>query len=96
MTVSGPHFEGVGQMTSMTKSANEPTRSAVASGEQIAARAYQLYEARGCAEGHALEDWLQAEAELSDRSQKAEARKSPRSPRRVAARSVAGSAATNN
>lgn len=30
----------------------------------IAARAYKIYERRGRAEGHALEDWVRAEAEL--------------------------------
>ena len=32
--------------------------------EQIAGRAYQLYLARGCQPGHAMDDWLQAEYEL--------------------------------
>jgi hypothetical protein len=32
--------------------------------EQIRVRAYQLYEERGKIDGHELEDWLQAEAEL--------------------------------
>jgi hypothetical protein len=32
---------------------------------QIRARAFQLYEQRGRDEGHDLDDWLQAEAELS-------------------------------
>jgi len=27
-------------------------------------RAYELYEARGCNDGHDVEDWLQAEREL--------------------------------
>ena len=27
-------------------------------------RAYELYEARGCSDGHDVEDWLQAEREL--------------------------------
>lgn len=30
--------------------------------EQIAAKAYELYCARGCEDGHDLEDWLEAEA----------------------------------
>jgi hypothetical protein len=30
----------------------------------IERRAYELYLARGCAHGHDLEDWLQAEREL--------------------------------
>ena len=32
---------------------------------QIRARAFQLYEQRGRDDGHDLDDWLQAEAELS-------------------------------
>ena len=32
--------------------------------EQIAARAYQLYLERGRADGHDVDDWLQAEYEL--------------------------------
>jgi hypothetical protein len=31
----------------------------------ISARAYALWEQAGCPEGRALDDWLQAEAELS-------------------------------
>jgi hypothetical protein len=33
--------------------------------DHIRARAYQLYEQRGRDDGHNLDDWLQAEAELS-------------------------------
>ena len=33
--------------------------------EQIRARAYQLYEQRGRDDGHDLDDWLHAQAELS-------------------------------
>ena len=32
--------------------------------DDIAHRAYQLYEERGCGHGRALEDWLRAEREL--------------------------------
>jgi len=32
--------------------------------EQIRLRAYELYEARGREHGHALRDWLRAEAEI--------------------------------
>lgn len=35
--------------------------------ERIRVRAYQLYEQRGKRDGHALDDWLQAEAELTER-----------------------------
>lgn len=31
---------------------------------QVRLRAYELYERRGSQEGHELDDWLQAEAEL--------------------------------
>ena len=34
--------------------------------ELIALKAYQLYEQRGREEGHALEDWLKAEAMIKD------------------------------
>jgi hypothetical protein len=33
--------------------------------DHIRERAYQLYEQRGRDDGHNLDDWLQAEAELS-------------------------------
>lgn len=32
--------------------------------EAIRARAYELYQARGCQPGHAIDDWIQAEYEL--------------------------------
>lgn len=35
--------------------------------ERIRVRAYELYEKRGKQDGHALDDWLQAEAELTER-----------------------------
>lgn len=38
--------------------------------EQIRLRAYELFEQRGRAEGHDLEDWLQAEAEITQRTAK--------------------------
>jgi hypothetical protein len=33
--------------------------------EQIRRRAYELYEQRGKDEGHEVDDWLQAEAEMT-------------------------------
>ena len=45
-----------------TKSA--PTR------EQIALRAYQIYQERGGTPGHELEDWTRAERELMEKSSK--------------------------
>jgi hypothetical protein len=41
--------------------------------EQIRIRAYELYEARGRGDGHDLEDWLEAEAELTDRTEMTQA-----------------------
>jgi len=41
--------------------------------EQIRARAYEIYEQRGRDEGHEIDDWLQAEAELSGKSKTAAA-----------------------
>jgi len=41
--------------------------------EQIRLRAYQLYEARGRGDGHALDDWFQAEAEILGTQRKAAA-----------------------
>lgn len=35
--------------------------------QRIRVRAYELYEQRGKEDGHALDDWLRAEAELSER-----------------------------
>lgn len=32
--------------------------------ELIAGRAYELYEKRGCQEGHDCEDWLEAERQI--------------------------------
>lgn len=34
--------------------------------EKIRQRAHELYEARGRNEGHEVEDWLQAEAEIDE------------------------------
>jgi hypothetical protein len=35
--------------------------------QRIRLRAYELYELRGSRDGHALDDWLQAEEELTER-----------------------------
>ena len=37
--------------------------------DEVARRAYELFEARGCQPGHDLENWLDAERELSDNAQ---------------------------
>jgi Protein of unknown function (DUF2934) len=38
--------------------------------EQIRRRAHELYEQRGRDDGHELDDWLQAESELTQRKAK--------------------------
>lgn len=52
----------------------EPTWSEPRSDEEIASRAYEIYQARGGEHGKALDDWLQAEAELRHRSEQHESR----------------------
>jgi hypothetical protein len=47
--------------------------NAEVSEEQIRLRAYELYEARARGDGHDLEDWLEAEAEITGRSERAAA-----------------------
>jgi len=47
------------------KATNTVTRPNPSLEQQIRSRAYQLYEERGREDGHELEDWLRAEAELS-------------------------------
>jgi hypothetical protein len=38
--------------------------------EEIRRRAYELYEERGCEDGHDLDDWLRAEAEITAKNAK--------------------------
>jgi Protein of unknown function (DUF2934) len=49
------------------------TATEINSEEQIRTRAYELYEARGREDGHDQEDWLEAEAELKGRAERAAA-----------------------
>jgi hypothetical protein len=42
------------------------TRTATFNVNDVACRAYALYLARGCAHGHDVDDWFQAERELHD------------------------------
>jgi len=50
--------------TSATPSTNASMADLVQ--QKIETRAYELYQARGCQDGHALEDWLQAQAEINN------------------------------
>jgi hypothetical protein len=44
---------------------NRDAASTTRDEENVRARAYELYEVRGRANGHAEEDWLQAEGEVA-------------------------------
>lgn len=56
----------------ITRETTAPTTEALGEvQEQIRRRAYELYEQRGKEDGHELEDWLQAEAEVSQSMAKA-------------------------
>lgn len=54
----------------MTKNSNPKAKVTISNDqseeqvEKIRQRAYELYEARGREEGHDIDDWLQAEAEI--------------------------------
>ena len=43
---------------------NVDVRASSVGQDEIARRAFDLYCARGCEDGHALDDWLSAESEL--------------------------------
>ena len=53
------------KMPAPLRGTNQTTASTSDLQEQIRCRAYELYEQRGGVEGHDLEDWLQAEFELT-------------------------------
>jgi Protein of unknown function (DUF2934) len=50
---------------SNTTTRSGATQKAPPTSEAIAARSYELYLSRGREDGHDVEDWLAAEAELS-------------------------------
>lgn len=53
--------------TDTRKTAEPSPTPAILPGEpEIAARAYELYVERGCTDGHDLEDWFEAERELTE------------------------------
>jgi Protein of unknown function (DUF2934) len=61
-------MKGQSTTPTMAKAENqsEPTPEIL---EQIRARAHELFEQRGREEGHDLDDWLQAEAEVTQQQQ---------------------------
>ncbi len=56
---------------------NSGGHSAQPSQEEIAKRAYEIYERNGCQHGCEMENWLAAEAELKATAQKQEAARRP-------------------
>ena len=56
--------------TSPRSGRTEAEADAQAIAEQIRRRAYELYEERDREDGHDVEDWLRAEAEITGRTQK--------------------------
>ena len=59
-----------GPGSEMSGPAEQAARRAEAHQGRVAQRAYELYEQRGCQEGRALEDWLNAERQLVSASGK--------------------------
>lgn len=53
--------------------------------ELIRVRAYNLYESRGCEDGHDVDDWLQAEAEVFGKKPAARAESETKEGKRRAA-----------
>ena len=49
----------------------QSTESSSALNEQILCRAYELYQQRGGEDGHDLDDWLQAQSEMTQPKVKA-------------------------
>ena len=52
-------------LTATDPHTNQQIESQQIENEQIQLRAYELYEQRGREDGHHVEDWLQAETEVS-------------------------------
>lgn len=46
------------------------TTSTVDVDERIRQRAFELFQLRGCQDGHDFDDWMQAEAEVRSKPQK--------------------------
>jgi hypothetical protein len=56
--------------STLAPKSDEPT-VLIPAEQQIRQRAYELYEQRGRTDGHALDDWLQAERRIKGRQAKA-------------------------
>ena len=57
-------------MPTPLKTITQTTESTSELQEQIRRRAYELYEQRGRDDGHELDDWLQAESEVTQQKVK--------------------------
>ena len=58
-------------MTTPLSTTKQTTESTSEPSEQIRCRAYELYEQRGREDEHDLDDWLQAESEMTQTNVKA-------------------------
>jgi hypothetical protein len=61
-TESGASPEIIEPAREVGKAHDRPRRAVT--NDEIARRAYEIYQSRGAAHGRALDDWLQAEQEL--------------------------------
>jgi len=66
-TTSAPRASKVISKTGASTNGDGVTTTTVPSSTEIARRSYELFLARGGLDGHDVEDWLQAEAELLGR-----------------------------
>jgi hypothetical protein len=57
-------------MPTPLRTSHQTTESTSELPEQIRRRAYELYEQRGRDDGHELDDWLQAESEVTQQKAK--------------------------
>ncbi len=53
-----------------SRTTHQTTKSTGELHEQIRRRAYKLYEQRGRGDGHELDDWLQAQSEVTQQKAK--------------------------
>jgi hypothetical protein len=67
-TRTTPPTENVLSMPKRPTTRGRRSQSTNPTSADIALRAYALYCERGCQDGHAVEDWLQAERELQTRA----------------------------
>jgi hypothetical protein len=59
------------KLMSKQTDSNIAQQVSAAAEEQVRSRAYELYEQQGRADGHDLQDWLQAESEITSNKREA-------------------------